>query len=141
MAKKYKKKKPYYESERKWNHKNYWENNYKPSHKALLMIRRMKSLSKRRGFEWSDDWWFVDQITEIIENGYCVMSGIKFTAGFVGQKNGIRDPFKATPDRIDNLKGYEPSNVRWVVYIYNIMKNNFKDEDVQTFVNALKNFA
>ena len=105
--------------------------------KASQTRMHMRANSRKRGFEWNDDWWTVEQIADIMENGYCSATGIKFTIGTVGQ-TGVRDPFKASPDRIDTSKGYEPSNVRWVVFIYNLMRSNFKDEDVETFINALK---
>ncbi len=108
-----------------------------PKGKARQTLSHMKSSSKRKGFEWSDDWWSVDVLATIIEHGRCEKTGLKFTLNGLG-RTGQRNPFHASPDRIDNTKGYSPDNVQWVVFIYNVMKNNFKDEDVETFINAIK---
>jgi hypothetical protein len=108
----------------------------KPRRKAREIRSHMKHGSIKRGLEWREEWWSLDEIEQIVLNGVCCKTGIKFT---VERMNGTgnRNPFNASPDRLDNSKGYEPSNVQWVVFIYNLMKNNFKDSDVKVFVEAL----
>jgi hypothetical protein len=109
-----------------------------PYGKAQQTRLHMRANSIKRGLKWNDEWWSNEKIADIMENGRCAITGIKFTIGTVG-RTGIRNPFKASPDRIDITKGYEPSNVRWVVFIYNLMRSNFKDEDVDLFIKSLRN--
>lgn len=111
-----------------------------PKGKARNILSKMKYNSKKRGHEWSDAWWSAEQIEDILVNGKCAQSGLPFQlrANEDGQKYN-RNPFALSPDRKDLTKGYEPSNVQWVLWIFNVMKNTFTDIDVETFLNAMKN--
>jgi hypothetical protein len=103
------------------------------------MLRIMKSNSLKRNHEWQDCWWNPEELLNFFETGVCCKSGIKFSLlSDVEMKKGTKNPFSPSPDRIDNSRGYEPTNVQWVVLIYNLMKNTFKDAEVELFVNALK---
>lgn len=106
--------------------------------KAKQILSHMKTNSKNRGHHWDSSWWSLDKIADIIKHEKCAVTGLSFTVGGL-TGTGKRNPFNASPDRIDNTKGYEPDNVQWVVFIYNLMKNNFNDEDIVLFVEALKN--
>jgi superfamily II DNA helicase RecQ len=105
---------------------------------ASQLINRMRTNSRKRGHEWNNEWWTIEKIRDCIENQHCSVTGIKFDLTDTRQKDHKR-PFVPSPDRIDNLKGYEPSNVQWVVFIYNLMKNSFDDKDVAHFLQSLKN--
>jgi hypothetical protein len=63
----------------------------------------------------------------------CKQTGIPFdlTTG-----KGKR-PFGPAVDRIKNEKGYSISNIQLVCNIYNYAKNEFTDDDVMMFANAL----
>lgn len=66
----------------------------------------------------------------------CERSGIIMNGELaVGGKNA--NPFKISPDRIDNTKGYTKENTQFVVWIYNQMKGNFTQEEADIFVKAL----
>jgi len=111
-----------------------------PKGKARNILEKMKYNSKKRGHEWSDLWWSLEKIEDIIVNGKCEQSGLPFQlrANTKEQKYN-RNPFSPSPDRKDLTKGYEPSNVQWVLWIFNVMKNTFDDVDVDVFLNAMKN--
>jgi hypothetical protein len=111
-----------------------------PKGKARNILGKMKHNSQKRGHGWSDDWWSIEQIEDIIVNGKCEQSGLPFQlrANTKEQKHK-RNPFAPSPDRKDLTKGYEPSNVQWVLWIFNVMKNTFDDVDVEIFLNAMKN--
>ena len=110
-----------------------------PRGKARNIISKMKTSSIKRGHEWSDTWWSIDMVQEIIEKGKCAKSGIPFKLKLNAEsEKNSKNPFGPSPDRIDNTKGYEPDNVQWVVWIFNVMKNTFKEEEVDLFINALK---
>lgn len=104
---------------------------------ASLIRSHMRSNSKRRGHKWDDSWWSVESIQAKIENKKCEKTGLPFEIREENERHKKR-AFIPSPDRIDNSKGYEPENVQWVLFIYNIMKNNFDDADVAHFLLSLK---
>jgi len=104
---------------------------------ATVIKAHMKSNSLKRGHHWDDSWWTVDQILEKIQDQKCVITGIPFELRQENKRYKKR-AFIPSPDRIDNSKGYEPDNVQWVLFIYNMMKNNFDDADVAHFLQTLK---
>ncbi len=104
---------------------------------ASLIRSHMKSNSKKRGQLWDDSWWTVESILAKIEGGKCEKTGLPFEIREENERHKKR-AFIPSPDRIDNSKGYEPDNVQWVLFIYNMMKNNFDDADVAHFVLSLK---
>jgi hypothetical protein len=104
---------------------------------ASLIRAHMKSNSKKRGQHWDDSWWTVDSVLAKIEGGKCEKTGLPFEIREENERHKKR-AFIPSPDRIDNSKGYEPDNVQWVLFIYNMMKNNFDDADVAHFLLSLK---
>jgi hypothetical protein len=106
---------------------------------ASLIRSHMKSNSKKRGQSWDDSWWSVESIQAKIENGKCEKTGLPFEIREETTRHKKR-AFIPSPDRLDNSKGYEPSNVQWVLFIYNMMKNNFDDADVAHFLLFFKDY-
>lgn len=104
--------------------------------KANQLYHSMKRNSKARGHAWDDTWWSIDKIYDIISNSKCSKTGLSFV--YTESKLKNKNPFSPSPDRIDNTKGYEPSNVQWVVLIYNMMKHCYTKEQVDIFITALK---
>ena len=104
---------------------------------ATLIRSHMKSNSKKRGQRWDDSWWTVASILAKIEGGKCEKTGLPFEIREETTRHKKR-AFIPSPDRIDNSKGYEPDNVQWVLFIYNMMKNNFDDADVAHFLLFFK---
>jgi hypothetical protein len=122
-------------------HKEYWENNKdrikarraELTSKARILLNTMKSNARKRGFPEPE--WTLEDIEYILTNGRCEKTNIAFTL-----RNGTKankNPFGASPDRIDNTKGYTKDNVQWVCWIYNQMKADYSEEDLATFVDAL----
>jgi hypothetical protein len=105
-----------------------------PSAVASNLLHSMRDRTKNKKYNEEVEWEHED-IKTIITNGTCVRTGIPFklAAGTAEHRN----PFGASPDRLDNTKGYTKDNVQWVVYIYNVMSNNFKEEDVTMFIKQL----
>jgi hypothetical protein len=108
-----------------------------PKGMARKLLGAMKNNSKKRGLKWDDSWWTTSLILERIEGKACEVTGVPFEYGEVPKKNQRR-PFVPSPDRKDNAIGYRPDNVQFVVWIYNLMKNSFSDEDVARFLLTLK---
>jgi hypothetical protein len=117
--------------------KQYNKHRTTPLGKARQIQKAMRINSQVKGYEWDKRWWSIETVMKIVSEGKCAVTGISFTIRD-SKGTGDRNPFSASPDRIDNSKGYEPDNVQWVVFIYNLMKSNFKDEDIDVFVKALK---
>ena len=103
---------------------------------ALKILQAMKNNSKGHGRKWDDSWWTVDKIVDRIKNKKCEVTGFPFELTEIKQK-GKKRPFIPSPDRIDNNKPYHPDNVQFVVFMYNMMKSNFDNEDVARFLRII----
>lgn len=116
---------------------NYWKNLQQgdPWLRAGDIVNRMVDRTKKKGHKEEVE-WTKEEVYAIIKDGKCEVTGIEFDLTSNGSIS--RNPFTASPDRIDTSKGYTKDNVRWVVFIYNAMRNNFKEEDVQLFIRKLK---
>ena len=106
---------------------------------ASVIRNHMRSNSLKRGHFWDDSWWSIESILEKIEHKNCNVTKIPFELR-VEEKQHKKRAFVPSPDRIDNSKGYEPDNVQWVVFIYNLMKNSFDDADVAHFLLFFKDY-
>ena len=104
---------------------------------ASGLIQSMKTRSKKKGFEWNDSWWSLDEVEKKIKGGRCEKTSIYFELERK-EKHNEKRPFVPSVDRKDNNKGYAPENVQFVVWIYNAMKNSFDEKDVLRFINQLK---
>lgn len=50
----------------------------------------------------------------------------------------VKEPMRASLDRIDSSRGYTPDNVQWVTLICQFAKNCFPEKQVVDFINSLK---
>ena len=99
------------------------------------IYHNMVNRSKSRG--WDEPEWTPEDIRVKIE-GCCEVTGLPFNLDFTPADHHCeKSAFKPSPDRIDNSKGYTKDNVRWVVWIFNMMRANFPDEDIKVFVENL----
>jgi hypothetical protein len=105
------------------------------SYVAYRILYGMRKRSADMGWDWDDSWWSKQQIEHIITTQKCAVSGMEFV--FAEAANGKSHPFKPTPDRIDNSKGYHPTNVQFVTWMYNLMKSAYTTEDVELFITAV----
>jgi hypothetical protein len=95
------------------------------------MVKR----SKKKGWDMPE--WTPEDIRVKIE-GCCEVTGLPFNLDFTPSDHHCeKSAFKPSPDRIDNSKGYTKDNVRWVVFIFNMMRASFPDEDIKVFVENL----
>lgn len=84
----------------------------------------------------------LDELKRIWEaqNGTCPLTDWKLILPIVTQhgdwENG-RNSRNASLDRIDSSKGYVIGNVRYIALIANYARNNFSDNDVIGFANAV----
>lgn len=111
--------------------------NKKPKRRAYNLLRKMKARSKVSGFAPPE--WSKEEILNILLYGKCARSGLKFSLD--KYEKAKTNPFAPSPDRIDNTKGYTKENTQFVSWIYNVMKQDFPQEIVDTFIEALKKGA
>jgi hypothetical protein len=74
----------------------------------------------------------------VSQNGICPYTGLTMILpsphGWTSKTNRAS---RASLDRIDNRKGYEMGNVRFVSFMANIAKNNMSDQDLIDFCHAV----
>lgn len=72
-----------------------------------------------------------DCIDKLIDQRFkCALSGIDIHLSTSSYAKIFQEETTASLDRIDNSKGYEKDNIRWVHKIVNIMKNKWSDEEL-----------
>ena len=122
---------------KKINYQAVWreKNKLTPRYTASKILENMKRLHRNKKFNYPVE-FSLDDIENIVKKGKCCKTGIKFERKTKGSAYAY--PFSASPDRVDNLKGYTRDNVQWVVYIYNIMKKDFSEEVLKKFIKRLK---
>lgn len=103
-----------------------------PVLRARRMIQWVKCRAKRLGVPFD---LTVEFLADKISSGICEVTGIPFELG-VSEINHAK-AFSPSVDRITPGGGYTQDNVRVVVYIYNIARSDFSEDDVLTFAKAL----
>ena len=96
---------------------------------AQRVRQRMSERARLNPEKYRPVEWTVDEIRDIIKNGNCAITGIKFL-----DTDERGSPFQASPDRIDCTKGYTKENTRWVCYWINNALNVWGDEVLYKFV-------
>lgn len=107
---------------------------YSPQYRASVLLGHMKKFCKVKGFPVPEFNYL--EIVEILKYGKCCKTGIKFS---LNKHNFNRNPFAASPDRIDHKYGYSKKNTQWVVWIYNLMKADYTEKVVDEFIEGLIN--
>lgn len=101
---------------------------------AGSLLSRMKDRTNKNTYNDVVE-WTKEEIVDIISNGKCSKTGIPFDLTL---RENSRNPFRPSPDRVDNAIGYTKDNTEWVVVIYNLMRNEFTDDDVALFIEHIK---
>lgn len=101
------------------------------------IVNKMKDRTRRSNYKEGVE-WSADDILPVLVKGVCQVTGFPFKLGTSKLGPAYKNPFSASPDRIDNTKGYTKDNTRFVVFIYNAMRNNFREEDVEAFMTHIK---
>lgn len=105
--------------------------------RAGVLCRSAKRTAKNLGLEFdlTKEW-----ILEKLKIGKCEVTGIEFDLTNRGKgKKGAGNVQKYAPslDREDPCKGYTTSNVRLVVWLYNVGKSTYTHQDLVEFAHAL----
>lgn len=96
---------------------------------ARLLFENAQRQAEKRGKSFTIQF---DDVYDRVRKGVCERTGIPFDT-----RRGKRLPFRASIDRVDNDRGYEPDNIQLVVLIYNMAKFEWSDADVIRLANAL----
>jgi hypothetical protein len=82
-----------------------------------MLCDRHRSAAKRKGIPFNITW---HHVYPAVVTGRCELTGIRF------QKSRFKpNPFASSIDRIDSTKGYEPGNVRVVLWAINAACNSW----------------
>ncbi len=72
-----------------------------------------------------------EDILSRIQSGFCEATGMPFDLS-------VKGPFSPSLDQVVPSKGYTKDNIRVVCLIYNLMKSNFDERDVDRFIGQLR---
>lgn len=106
-----------------------------PSGRAKTLIKGIKDRIKKKDFEESLDFdykWLQGKI----EKGFCEVTGLPFVLNSEG--NSKKNPYSPSVDRIDCSKGYFKDNVRVVIWQFNLMKGEMRDEELKHLIEIVR---
>lgn len=108
-----------------------------PKGRAKALLKSAKRASEKNGldFDLTEDW-----IENKLVNGRCEVSGIEFdfsslNTGKTG--HGSQNPFCPSLDKTNCNLGYTKDNVKVVVWIYNVGKQNNTHDDMLKLARGL----
>jgi len=99
----------------------------KPYGRAVSLFNSAKSRAKKRDEDFK---LTLDDVIKGIEIGYCQKTGIEFDLemDIRHEMNTTVNPYAPSIDKIDRHGIYEPSNVQYVSYWYNIARSQFSED-------------
>ncbi len=103
-----------------------------PRLKARQIKEGMFRRSRKKGLPEPE--WTLNEIEEAIQ-GRCAKTGIRFE---FDQSKFSKSPWTPVPDRIDSSQGYTHENVQWVCHMFNSMKQEYTEVEVERFTQALR---
>lgn len=108
---------------------------YRAENFEMWIVTRFKSKAKKEGRDFDlDPAWVKNELAR----GNCAVTGMPFKLPkYNPGQTGKRGQWTPSIDRIDNSKGYTKSNCRMVVWMYNLAKNNYTDNDIVKMSIAL----
>ena len=108
---------------------------YRQTSFANSMLARCKSLAQKTGLDFDLD---LDWFKKNLKGMKCAASGLDFVMPvYEPNARGKRGPWTPSVDRIDNSKGYVKENCRLVVWMYNLAKSNYKENEMYKLCNAV----
>lgn len=104
--------------------------------KARTLLGMARSRSRERGWETDLDTEFLEGLLSV---GKCSVTGIPFQ--YSASKDKVKNPFVPSLDRIDSAKPYIKTNVRIVIWQYNLMKGEMSDAEILEICKRVINHA
>lgn len=99
------------------------------------VLARTKAKAKKEGKDFDLD---LDWVKAELERGTCSVTNMPLVRPTYSPGKKIkRGQWSPSIDRIDNSKGYTKDNSRMVVWMFNLAKNNYRDQDIITMSIAL----
>jgi hypothetical protein len=104
------------------------------SYAASKILSSMKYRSKKKNFKPPE--FTKQEIEDILENGRCEVTNRGFECSNITEYS--KNPFNASPDRIDNSKGYTKDNVRWVMFWVNNCRGDYSIEFFRKLLRGVR---
>lgn len=101
------------------------------------LITQTKRSAKNRDLEFNLSIEYLAKVFDK-QDGICPLTGFKLKFSTAPKKS---EETTASPDRIDNSKGYIEGNVRFVHKIVNKMRNNMSDEEFLKWCRCVVNYS
>lgn len=100
--------------------------------KTMLLFDSIKHRCETKGipFELTAGW-----IRERLDKGVCEATGLPFDFRRDPENRRV-NPFSPSVDRIDQKGGYAPENCRVVVAMFNMARNEWKDDELYAVAKA-----
>jgi hypothetical protein len=96
---------------------------------ARMMLYQFRAKAKQEKIPFDlDEAWFEERL----QQGSCEVTHLTFAQRNCGTgRRHFRSPYVASVDRIEGAKGYTKANCRMVIWLYNVAKNAYTDQDVR----------
>lgn len=95
------------------------------------MVRTTRQRARKKGLDCNLTAHTIFVLIKL-QSGCCAITKIPFSYNFSDQYT--RNPYAPSIDRKDSKKGYTVDNIQIVTTWYNMMKNEWSDDDVRTFI-------
>lgn len=95
-------------------------------------FRQRKNQALKKGIP------FTIELNEIEQPEYCPILGIKLNYAWGGKNGKLRDPAKATIDKVIPELGYVPGNVYIISWRANKLKSDMTLEELEKIMNYMK---
>ena len=97
-----------------------------------FQFRQRKNQAIKKGIPFTVD------LVDIEQPEFCPILGIKLNYGWGGKTGHLRDPAKATIDRVVPELGYVPGNVFIISWRANKLKSDMTFEELEKIMNYIK---
>jgi len=104
---------------------------WKQANTARRLLHQCKASARYRGHECTIS---EGLLNELLKGMTCSVTGLPLALEWKGPSG--TNPWAPSVDRLNNLLGYVPGNVRIVCWAFNNMRGDFPDEVVETLVRA-----